>query len=85
MPRYLYKNWTSQSTAAGQLERLNLHIEELTEQLGPEHAAGDMSRASKAIQEQINKLLDIRERLIPAAAIETGDIPGGGKLKAVFL
>ena len=85
MPTWTYGDWRSQTTAADRLARLNLHLQEVSNRIGQERDAGDLSVSSHALGRYITLLEEQREKLVPQAAIETGDIPGGGRLKAVFL
>ena len=60
---YTYNDWNQQSTNALQLTRLELHLSEVTAQMGPDVASDGKSRATGQLMEYIKYLTGERDRL----------------------
>lgn len=69
---WTYSDWRSQSTAAQQLARLNLHMQEVSDKIGAEVGASGYQRSSHALTNYLELLETQRVGLSSAAATGGG-------------
>lgn len=73
---YSYANWASQGTPAARLARLNLHIDEVSAQMGPDVASLGHSRSLGSLVQYHATLMQRQKELQMAV----GGIAGGVSL-----
>jgi hypothetical protein len=76
MSAWQYADWRSMSSDAERLARLRLHIEEVTQKMGPDVSGGGMSVSSGNLDGMLQRLEDEERSLASAVASQSGS--GGG-------
>lgn len=61
---YIYNDWATLATPAAQLARLNLHIAEVSFQMGPDVAADGKSKSVGSLQGYLAMLTAQRDKLL---------------------
>lgn len=69
---YSYSAWASQTSTADQLAMLNLHIGEVTQQMGPSVSRDGASRSTADIQQYLRLLMEQRKSLMGMPDVQSG-------------
>jgi hypothetical protein len=69
---WTYSDYITYADAAAKLTRLRLHIHEVTDKIGREQSAGDMSTSSTALQKYLQDLKN-EERSLSGATSDSSD------------
>ena len=83
MAQWMYSDWRRESSTQEQLDRLNLHIEEVTDRLGTEKSAMGMSSSSYVLERYLANLDEQADKLEAKVQMASIDV-GKGRLRAVF-
>lgn len=78
MAAWTYSDWITLTTAAAQLTRINLHIQEVSDKIQADVAAHGYSRQSHPLNDYLKGLMAERKSLLKASAI------GGGRSLVTF-
>lgn len=71
---YVYNDWATYPNAVAQLARLNLHIAEVSLQMGPDVSSDGKSRNTGSLSAYLNTLLAQRDMLMADPSVSNSVI-----------